>query len=220
MSYPASATRLRQIFQEHDYAGLQKNGSPKKTITVEQLSNGSSVQVVFPGYKKTGVDYRVELVKNGVPIPLSHMNIIVDLVNKTAHQNMDVDKLRAALEKHAVEGRLDYVELANTLLYQQNAPSRGLLNRVGNRKGNEHDLSVEELFSAIHWIALQEDFNYSIASGRDGRKMPYYRYLEALHGVKHGRPTLEEMQTRTNFKGSPPSLLNGIVDYSFASRVK
>ena len=220
MSYSVSAARLNQLFAENDYEGRMKSKGPQVTVTVETLSNGSRIQVVFPGYKaKPGfLDYRVELVKDGITTPLSHMNIVVDLVHKCA-QGIDVDGLRAALERHAVEGNLDYQVLAQLLPYQPGAPSTELRSRAGNPRGNEHDLTLEELFSAIHWIALQEDFNYPIANRKSGRKMPYYRYAEALHGVKHGHPTIQELIPRTNFKGFPPPLWTG-VDYSFTHKIQ
>ena len=222
MSYPASAALLKQLFFDHDYEERRKHRNlHSATVTVATLSNGSSIQIVFPGYKPNATDYRVELVKNGVAIPLSHMNIIVDLVNKTAYQGMNVDGLRAALEKHAIEGALDFAALASTLPCQQNAPSPSLLQRVPTSRGNESDLTLEELFTVIHWIALQEDVNYPIANGKAGRKMSYYRYAEALHGVKHGTPTIEEMVPRTQFKGYPPALLHGQgMNYDFTHHIQ
>ena len=110
MSYPASAALLKQLFLEHDYEKRRKGRDlHSATVTVATLSNGSSIQIVFPGYKLNATDYRVELVKNDVAIPLSHMNIIADLVNKTAYQGMDVDGLRGALEQHAVAGALSQI---------------------------------------------------------------------------------------------------------------
>ena len=151
MSYPTSAALLKQLFFDHDYEERRKRQNlHSATVTIATLSNGSSIQIVFPGYKPNATDYRVELVKNGVAIPLSHMNIIVDLVNKTAYQGMAVDGLRAALEKHAIEGALDFAALASTLPYQQNAPSPGLLQRIPTSRGNESDLTLEELFTVIH----------------------------------------------------------------------
>jgi hypothetical protein len=222
MSYPASAAHLKQLFIDHDYSGrIKRQSLHSATVTVATLSNSSSIQIAFLGYKRGATDYRVELVKNGAIIPLSHMNIVVDLVNKAAHQGMDVDGLRAALEEHAVKGNLDFNKLASTLPYQQNAPSQELLQRAHTPRGNESDLTLEELFTAIHWIALQEDINYPIANGKAGRKMSYYRYAEALHGVKHGTPTIEEMVSRTQFKGYPPALLHGQgVNYDFTHHIK
>lgn len=222
MSYPASAALLKQLFFAHDYEERRKRRNlHSATVPVATLSNGSSIQIVFPGYKPNATDYRVELVKNGVAIPLSHMNIIVDLVNKTAYQGMDVNGLRAALEKHAIEGALDFAALASTLPYQQNAPSQVLLQRVPTSRGNESDLTLEELFTVIRWSALQEDINYPIANGKAGRRMSYYRYAEALHGVKHGTPTIEEMVPRTQFKGYPPALLQGQgMNYDFTHRIR
>ena len=127
-----------------------KTKGPQTTVAVANLSNGSRIQLTFPSYKaRPGFfDYRVELVKNGIAIPLSHMNIVVNLVNKAAHQGMNVDRLRAALEHHAVEGALDFDELGTILPYQQNAPSPELLRRAGTPRSNESDLTLEELFTA------------------------------------------------------------------------
>lgn len=44
------------------------------------------------------------------------------------------------------------------------------------------NFTLEELKYLISWIALQEDINYPLAkdSKLQGRKMPFYRYIEAL----------------------------------------
>ncbi|WP_229748902.1 hypothetical protein, partial [Hymenobacter frigidus] len=62
MSYPASAALLKQLFFDHNYEERRKRQNlHSATVTVATLSNGSSIQIVFPGYKPNATDYRVEL---------------------------------------------------------------------------------------------------------------------------------------------------------------
>ena len=62
------------------------------------------------------------------------------------------------------------------------------INKSYNSDGNQWDLEIEELYTAIGWIALQEDINYPQKRGYEGRKMPFSRYLEAVQYAAEDKP--------------------------------
>lgn len=59
----------------------------------------------------------------------------------------------------------------------------------------------------IFWLTLHEDINYPMAAGKQGRKLPFQRYYEAIL-AKLGHYKLDRIVYRTNNHGSGiPSLL-------------
>lgn len=83
----------------------------------------------------------------------------------------------------------------NLATYQFNPPSVQLLTEVDNchrhlnkrfnRNANLKNYSLNELLSTIAYIVLQEDINYPIDKGYNGRKMCFSRYIEALIVAQH-----------------------------------
>jgi hypothetical protein len=212
MSYDKVTADLHAVFKSHGFEQLLSK-KEQKAHQVHRCASGAELTVHFPGYKAQlnpfRPDYRVDITMPGQEkgIPLSHANLIVDLYNKVVNGKMNADALQKALLDQLCDCGTNYDALASLLPYTPIAPPEALLDRaqaahkaIGksySRAGNASDLTLEELFSSIKWISIQEDFNYPMPKYQ-GRKMPYTRYLEALHVAKNqsSAHTLEEVIQR------------------------
>ena len=229
MDYSTSLSHLEGLFLQHDFKGHQAN-SRKHAVTteVDRCQNGSIISICFPGYKATPAkpDYRVDITKDGITTSLSHANIIVDIVNKCTAGGMDMQQLKQALKNQAANCALDYAALAQSLPYTPVLPSAALLaearaahgGKIFNERGNRWDLTLEELFKSIKWIVIQEDINYPISKGYLGRKMPYGRYLEAIHVLEGNGYSLQEVIQRALSHYRPQKWAN--MDYSFEQSIR
>ena len=83
--------------------------------------------------------------------------------------------------------------------------------------GSSFDLTIEELFTSIKWIVLQEDINYPISSGFEGRKMPYSRYIEAVYTTESNGRTIENVIQRALAHFRPTQWKD--MDYSFRKNI-
>jgi hypothetical protein len=79
-------------------------------------------------------------------------------------------------------------------------------------------LTIEELFKSIKWIVIQEDINYPVSKGYLGRKMPYGRYLEAIHVLEGKGYSLQEVIQRA-LSHSRPQKWNDM-DYTFEQNIR
>ncbi|UOR06214.1 hypothetical protein MUN82_03760 [Hymenobacter aerilatus] len=216
MSYNKVTDDLYAVFKSHGFEQLLST-KQQKAHQVHRCASGAELTVHFPGYKAQlnpfRPDYRVDITKPGqASIPLSHANLIVDIYNKVVNGNMNPDDLQQALLEQLCDCGIDYEALATRLPYRPTSPSEALLNyaqlahdgKSYKREGNSADLTIEELFSSIKWISIQEDFNYPMPRYQ-GRKMPYTRYLEAIHVAKHqnSQHTLAEVIQRALSHGRP-----------------
>jgi hypothetical protein len=233
MNYTDCLAQLHHIFDQHGFAAHLAAGKTHAcTIDIDQCASGTRITVCFPGYKAKQLnsrDYKVDLVRTGeTPIPLSHSNIIVDIYNKCVYGGMNPANLRQALLHQAYNKPITkYDAVAAHLPYNPVHPSSELLDAAVaahqgtgfgySRRGNEKDLTIEELFKSIRWIALQEDMNYPMP-GKKGRRMPYGRYLEILHVIEGADHTFDEVIARAVKRGFPPELWRDM-DYSFEDKM-
>jgi hypothetical protein len=202
--------------------------------SVNSLSGGSVVKVVFPGQKasvtskgKVIYDYRVDIKKQGVRTTLSHANIVVDIYNKCQREKGLIRDLRTLLGNIILEGDVDpYRDTRLCRGYELvEPPGAVLLERVGrvheqlgkafNSVGNQSDLSIEELIAVVKWIALQEDINYPMPRF-EGRRMPFARYLEAIYCAE-GNAEVDNVIRRA-LTHSRPGRWDG-VDYGIIDQV-
>lgn len=145
---------------------------------------------VIKHMKKNGkfvYDYRVEL--NSVPI--SHVNVVLDLYNKTnQYPNLieDYINLLTDIANHAYN--IDYSKYSHLDRYNYNDVSNEVISEVDRlhinlgksylTSGNKDwAYTVKELSSVLSFIVLQEDINYPMPR-YEGRRMPFYRYFEAI----------------------------------------
>lgn len=229
MNYQASLDHLNGLFLKHDFKNHQAN-SRKHAVTteVDRCQNGSVISICFPGYKATSEkpDYRVDIAKDGITTSLSHANIIVDIFNKCTAGGMSVQNIKKALQDQAANCALDYGVLTQTLSYTSVIPSEKLLadaqvahgSKTFDKRGNNWDLTIEELFKCIKWIVIQEDINYPISKGFLGRKMPYGRYLEAIHVLEGKGYSLQDVIQRALSHLRPQKWPD--MDYSFENTVR
>lgn len=233
MNFKQAITYLTTVFNQNSFSQNVHNKNTHATqVVVETCSNGTEISVSFPGYKayitgnKTVYDYRVDIVKNGIKTALSHTNIITDIYNKISSCNMSASEFRSVLIDVSQEGNIALQSIIQRLPYNPSVPNQNLLTRVKNAHngktynaiGNSFDLTLEELLSSIKWIVLQEDINYPILNGYEGRKMPFARYLEAIFVTQNTSHTLEEVIQRA-LSHSRPSQWNEM-DYSFRNLIK
>ncbi len=224
MDFLQAKKQLHEIFQENDFAGLlQKGNMHAKTVKVCRCNTDSLIWLSFPGYKaavKSGkivYDYRVLLEKNNGKYPLSHANLIVDIYTKCLYGKIDVPLFQKFLVKSFAQGNDGVPDIE----VQYTDPPAYLLQYVkmahhGKKyllEGNRAYLALEELFLAMKWIVIQEDINYPVKQGLEGRKMPLARYMEAIEVAKNGRHELKEVISRALSHTRPRKW--GDMDYSF-----
>ena len=233
MNFQQARSHLKTIFNQNSFSqNVQNKKIHASQVVVEKLGNGNEIFVSFPGYKayitgnKIIYDYRVDIMKNGIKTALSHTNIITDIFNKIESCNMSASELRNVFIDVSQEGNISLQDIIQKLPYNPSEPNQNLLKRVANAHnekkynsvGNSFDLTLEELFSSIKWIVIQEDINYPISNGYEGRKMPFTRYLEAIFVTQNTSHSLEEVIQRA-LSHSRPSQWNEM-DYSFRDLIK
>ncbi|MDU1855530.1 MAG: hypothetical protein E6789_08560 [Clostridium baratii] len=223
MRYKKLGNRLVKRFEELGFEELFKENKINSKSIEFKNDNNINLKIFFPGYKTSiyddgnikAYDYRVEL--GGVPI--SHVNIVVDLYNKIVqapHLERLLKKFLIDLAQNGDKVELDKYEALKQ--YNFKCPNKALKEQVNkihlkNRKkylieGNSKDLTLEQLRILIPTIVLQEDINYPMEKGFNGRRMSFYRYLEAVSGVN-----IDDVIVRT-ISHKRPALYNNLIDYS------
>jgi UDP-N-acetylglucosamine transferase subunit ALG13 len=212
MDFLLAKHELYRLFQENDFEIYLEQGlKHQKETVLAHCSTGTEISVSFPGYKayikdgKVIYDYRIDIIKDGLKTALSHANIITDIYNKVRNGQMFSLAMSNALIAISKEGSLDMDLWISELPYRACKPSEVLLNevekthvaKVFNRAGNSFNLSLEELFTSIKWIVIQEDINYPISEGFEGRRMSFARYLEAVFVSQNLKYTLADVLERT-----------------------
>jgi len=231
MKFIETKKHLVDLFTSNNFEEDARNNClHTNLLEVEALSNGSKIFVSFPGYKcirynEIVYDYRVDISKNEDRVALSHANIITDLFNKVKNVGMAPKKLANALIESSIESTFELDKVVNNLKYNPVKPNKDLISRVNtahgnktyNQLGNAFDLTIEELFSCIKWIVIQEDINYPISSHCQGRRMPFSRYIEAVFTAQSNTHRLEEVIQRALSHFIPPEWDE--IDYSFALKI-
>ncbi len=231
MKYSEMKRFLLSEFNKNDFRELIKQGEKlSKSLILAKLENKTFYSVQYPGYKakirgnKTYYDYRVDIEKNNIKVPLSHVNIIVDLYHKIFKKPLLKNDLLRMLGNIYQEGEID--PLFNTKSLQDyqaiNVPSKSTIKglekihkeigKTYNSAGNQWDLEIQELYTGIVWIALQEEINYPHELGYEGRKMPFYRYIEAVQYSADKKPITPIIQRALVHYRRPVPLDD--VDYS------
>lgn len=210
---------------------VQNGLTHESQLLVEYLPNGTRISISFPGYKAKIVDgevyfdYRVDICKNRLVTSLSHTNIVADIYHKVAFGNMDAEALENCLLGFATTGKIDPESAAKLNGYICQNPDKQFLDQIKkahgakhyNKAGNRFDLTLRELFLSLKWIILQEDINYPMEKGFEGRKMAVNRYLEAIYAAKNPDRTIEEVIERCLTHGRPKPWHE--LDYSLGGMV-
>lgn len=154
----------------------------------------------YPGYKttKTKCDYCVYLVDEEGEHPISHVEIMNDLYNKTTAYNFQ--HMKRYIEQVATVGR--NVNIDETLIpaFKQGFP-------------------FEVLTDLMFYIAIQEDINYP-NDRFQGRKMCFYRYLEAIYCKVNTNHQIEEAIDKATARGYIPRNWNDVGElYNIVSRI-
>ena len=231
MKFIETKKHLVDLFKSNNFEEDARNNClHTNLLEVEALSNGSKIFVSFPGYKcirynEIVYDYRVDISKNEDRVTLSHANIITDLFNKVKNVGMAPMELANALIESSIESTFELDKVVNNLKYNPVKPNKDLISRVNtahgnktyNQLGNSFDLTIEELFSCIKWIVIQEDINYPISSHCQGRRMPFSRYIEAVFTAQSNTHRIEEVIQRALSHFIPPEWDE--INYSFALKI-
>lgn len=162
-----------------------KDNVKKYYQELEMLSNSKKIAIRFPGYKtRPGKsDYCVYLVDEYEEKPISHVEIMQDLYDKTTLSNYPYMKR--------------YIE--DVARYGKDIDVPACLYSIGAGV-----FSFEELTNLMFYIALQEDINYPMPRYL-GRTMCYFRYLEAIFCKVNQRYLLEEAISKATQRGGPPA---------------
>lgn len=147
-------------------------------------ADSSKLIIKYPGYKttKTKCDYCVYLGDKGGEYPISHVEIMNDLYYKTTKQNYQEMK--------------QYIEDVATIGRNVNA-------HISLRPAFEQGFSYEKLTDLMFYIAIQEDINYP-EKRYQGRKMCFYRYLEAIYCKVHSNHQMGEAIYKATARGYIP----------------
>lgn len=165
------------------------------------LENYKKLAIRYPGYKTTSkkCDYCVYLVDLNGEHPISHVEIMYDLYNKTTRKNYL--SMRKYIEDVARCGkRIDVCSYPG----------------IPFDKG----FTFKELTGLMFYIAIQEDINYP-DSRYQGRKMCFYRYIEAIYCKVNHNHSIEEAIKKATAKGYIPSNWRDVGDlYNNISLIK
>lgn len=222
---------------------LKKNLDKLKCSRVYKINR--YLQIAYPGYKtkfknnKIIYDYRVDYITMdmGRKVAVSHPAIILDLYNKVLQRADLAKRWKEFLIDVAYNGEntnLKNFEDLNKIKYLP--PSQELINTLNSiftsmnkpylsKTNLKFNFTLEELKYLISWIALQEDINYPIYNGSklQGRKMPFYRYIEAVflasNKNKDGEQTLESVIKRA-IEHNQPNLWEPSIDYSEIKKIE
>lgn len=191
MTYEKLRVELIQAFNNKNFIELY-NKNKQSRLKFNNARN-YDIKITFPGYKTKvdrqiikAYDYRVDY--NNIPV--SHVNIVVDLYNKVVQApslRNDLISFINELGKTGMEIALNKYKQVRE--YQFALPNKELLDHVNdvhnglNKKylidGNKQNYSIDELSILIPLIVLQEDINYPMPRFQ-GRRMSFYRYIESL----------------------------------------
>lgn len=152
----------------------------------------TKLAIRYPGYKTTEkkCDYCVYLVDGRGERPISHVEIMYDLYDKTTKDNYEY--MKRYVEYVADIGRNIRIE-----------PSL----KPDFNKG----FSFEQLTDLMFYIAIQEDINYP-KSYYQGRKMCFYRYLEAVYCKVYNNHKIEEAIEKAVARGYIPNNWHDVGD--------
>lgn len=167
---------------------------------LESYNDYMQLAIRYPGYKttKTKCDYCVYLVDEEGEHPISHVEIMNDLYNKTTAYNFQ--HMKRYIEQVATVGR--NVNIDETLIpaFKQGFP-------------------FEVLTDLMFYIAIQEDINYP-NDRFQGRKMCFYRYLEAIYCKVNTNHQIEEAIDKATARGYIPRNWNDVGElYNIVSRI-
>lgn len=182
---------------------LERDNSNLKAyckILVNYMNN-KKIIIRFPGYKtnKQHSDYCVCLDDGYEEHPISHIEIMNDLYNKTNYNNYDL--MKKYIEDVAVNGREIEFETYQDIDFN-----------IG--------FNFNELTDLMFYIAIQEDINYP-DTRYQGRKMCFYRYLEAIYCKISYSHKLDEVIERATAKKYIPPKWQDVGDlYSIVSNIQ
>lgn len=212
MSFQTAKATLSALFAAEGFMARAGAGE-QHTIDrlLETCSTGTQFLIKLPGHKalrndgKVQYDYRIDIRKNSGRTALTHANIIVELYHKVTSGAVPAQQLAGWLRAFAVDGEFNpavHREPGKCVPPPQDVLRRVMVahelqNKRHNARGNQWGLTIEELLIALKWIVLQEDFNYPISRGLQGRKMCFARYLEAVYAAARANARLEEVIART-----------------------
>lgn len=194
---------VEYITREGQIIELTSNKDNLKSYyqVLETYSDDSELAIRYPGYKttRTKCDYCVYLVDEGDEHPISHVEIMYDLYNKTTEHNFQL--MKKYIEDVAEVGR--DINVHTSLL-----------------PAFEIGFSFEKLTDLMFYIAIQEDINYPKVHFQ-GRKMCFYRYLEAIYCKVHTTHRIEEAIYKATAHGYIPKNWNDVGQlYSRVSRIQ
>jgi len=146
----------------------------------------------YPGYKTTSTkcDYCVCLVDEGNERAVSHAEIMQDLYNKTTPSNYP--DMKAYIEAVARIGREAKTASFMVPIFPQS-------------------FSYAQLTDLMFYVAIQEDINYPDYRYQ-GRKMCFFRYLEAIYCKINNQHSLQEAISRAETHGKIPPMWTNVGD--------
>jgi hypothetical protein len=206
---------LKNKIEKNIKEGLTKykndypNKRPKK-YSLKLNKKDSIIELKYPGKKpESKYDFVVEY--SGEKI--SHENIAFELFN-IAYSNKEepnsIETLQKSLYTLASKGLSLNTEmylslpLRNNYYDELNTPINLLYN--GNAENSKNNINYIDLFILIFFIAIQEEINYPISKKKEGRKMPFKRYFEAIiWGSEGSFDKIQELQERIDCTIPPPN---------------
>lgn len=169
--------KIIQLNEEHSNA-------KQHYYDLKRFDNNRRLRIRYPGYKtqKDKCDYCVYLVDDGKECAISHEEIMKDLYNKTTRENYS--NIKKYIEDVAIVGEENISEISYS----------GIDFNLG--------FTFDELTNLMFYIGIQEDINYP-KKHLEGRKMCFYRYIEAIYCKIHTNHSLADAIKRANVNYKP-----------------
>ncbi|MFL0266821.1 hypothetical protein [Candidatus Clostridium radicumherbarum] len=185
------------IKEAYTTENLECKKYPKWELHEKEIETDSdNIKLQIPG-KKTDIsvyDFRLLLNIGNYKYFLTHANIIIDLYTKIKYNPSFATNLREFIVDIAINGlreenRLERYGLDKLKTNQfvkteyKNIAAECVPNY--NKYFNYRTCDMNLLRSILFWVTLQEDINYPIDKGCQGRRLAFTRFVESIYCAEH-----------------------------------
>jgi hypothetical protein len=208
--YSHAFSALSQYVREHlgrsDFASLVKNKQfLSHQIRVMNFPSSTALLLNFPGPLSTTsergslVDFQVEFLFQGGVVPLSAVDLVIDLVSKLRRRGISVEHARELL-RFVRDGRTPDASpfIRKSIPTALQTARRRVQRRIGDTTTERQltpELTPEEMASAMVFLLLRDELLDPRPAGV-GRQPTLDRFAEALHVAIRAPQLLESALER------------------------
>ncbi|MCM0647244.1 hypothetical protein NBE98_02500 [Clostridium swellfunianum] len=190
MKFISAKTMLEEAYTREN---LECKKYSKEELHEKEIETEiDNIKLQIPGKKtdKGIYDYRLLLSVDKYNYFLTHANIIIDLYTKIKYNRTYAENLLNFVVNIAINGLSDENKPEQFGLdkLKTNQLVRTDYKIIGtecvpnyNKNFNFKTCEINLLRSILFWVTLQEDLNYPIEKGCQGRRLAFTRFVEAIY---------------------------------------